>query len=360
MCGVDRIGPDDPGIGGLGGWRIHDSYDGIDNFYQSFGSNLHIIVYFRSIKSTINVNKKWLAAGVLIILLLLISSVYIFIPGIITVSTYTMVECTPGGAFRTMSQETFWENLPGETDSKDHYRLIGKFFQRVDIIREKGKGRQQIEGSIKIVPTPVFDSIALQWNCSFPSGLNPVKRILQYEAAKSIKENMTGLLASLRSFLEKKQNIYGFDVKDTLTRDTAMVATKWERETYPGTSDMYEKIGLLRSYAASQGAKEMDYPMINVSKAKNGRYECMVAVPVDRELKGNSVIFPRRFISWNIFMGEVRGGAASAEQALARLHQYTTDYQRTAMSIPFQSLVTERDKEPDTLKWVTRVILPVN
>ena len=57
-----------------------------------------------------------------------------------------------------MRQKAFWEGLSRETDSKDHYRLTGEFFQRVDIAREKGGAGQPIEGSIKIVPTVVFDS----------------------------------------------------------------------------------------------------------------------------------------------------------------------------------------------------------
>ena len=100
--------------------------------------------------------------------------------------------------------------------------------------------------------------------------------------------------------------------------------------------------------------------MLNAAPEKDGRFRVMVAIPVDRYLKGNAAVSGRRFISWKILRGETKGGAASAEQALAQLKQYMSDIQRTAMSIPFQSLVTERDREADTSKWVTRVVVPVN
>jgi hypothetical protein len=36
-----------------------------------------------------------------------------------------------------------------------------------------------------------------------------------------------------------------------------------------------------------------------------------------------------------------------------------SDYQQTAMAIPFESLVTDRSREPDTLKWITNIYVPV-
>jgi hypothetical protein len=35
------------------------------------------------------------------------------------------------------------------------------------------------------------------------------------------------------------------------------------------------------------------------------------------------------------------------------------DHQRVAPAIPFQSLVTDRTKQPDTSKWVTRLYWPI-
>jgi len=44
---------------------------------------------------------------------------------------------------------------------------------------------------------------------------------------------------------------------------------------------------------------------------------------------------------------------------MVRLQEYVGDHQKPAMGLPFQSLVTERDREPDTARWVTQVVQAV-
>lgn len=307
-------------------------------------------------------NKKWLAGGIILILLITTCAVYVFIPRTLVVSIYTKANCSSQGALRIMNMEHFWEELPGVIHGSDHYRLTGKYFQRVTIARQRGDGEaaSQVEGSVRVVPLSWDDTVVLQWSSSSPSSLNPLKRVIQYENAKSIKRDMAVFLDTLASFLGKKENIYGIDVKGGLLKDTEMVTTRWSRSVYPGTADIYEKIGLLRKYIAAQGAREIDYPMLNVTRSKNDSFEIMVAVPVNKRLAGTPVIIPKQFVSWKTMEAEVRGGAATVENAMWQLRYYVTDYRHTFMSIPFQSLVTERIREPDTLQWVTRVVQLVN
>jgi hypothetical protein len=56
---------------------------------------------------------------------------------------------------------------------------------------------------------------------------------------------------------------------------------------------------------------------------------------------------------------EVTGGPYIIEHAHKMMQQYFEDYKRTSMAIPFEYLVTDRSKEPDTAKWVTRIYGPV-
>jgi hypothetical protein len=41
------------------------------------------------------------------------------------------------------------------------------------------------------------------------------------------------------------------------------------------------------------------------------------------------------------------------------MDQYFKDYNRVAMAIPFEYLITDRLKVPDTSKWVTKIYCPV-
>jgi hypothetical protein len=60
-----------------------------------------------------------------------------------------------------------------------------------------------------------------------------------------------------------------------------------------------------------------------------------------------------------VLRAEVKGGNATVEEALHQMKIFISDYQKTAMAIPFESLVTDRSKEPDTSKWITRIYTPV-
>jgi hypothetical protein len=41
------------------------------------------------------------------------------------------------------------------------------------------------------------------------------------------------------------------------------------------------------------------------------------------------------------------------------VQKYKDDYQRVSPAIPFYSLITDRLKEPDSSKWITKIYFPV-
>src|SRR4029453_3121249 len=98
-----------------------------------------------------------------------------------------------------------------------------------------------------------------------------------------------------------------------------LVATKWSGTAYPDTKEIYDRIRSLRAYATAQGAHETDYPMMHVEHLADNRFETMVALPVDKDLKGNGIIIPKHFVPYKILLGVVRGGAATAEQGMVQL-----------------------------------------
>ena len=57
--------------------------------------------------------------------------------------------------------------------------------------------------------------------------------------------------------------------------------------------------------------------------------------------------------------GEVTGGQKEIEEAQKQMELYITDYQRSIIAIPFQMLITDRTREPDSSKWITRIYFPV-
>lgn len=291
---------------------------------------------------------KRLSAGLAIVLVLLLISIYVFIPGSVNISEAVTADCNPESASRIISGKKFWEEY--------QYLLSGVYYHKVTLEQKDGK----MKNSLMIIPIAFTDSIRLNWTCHIATGRLPWERIRRYREANAIRERVQQRLLSIGNYLSNRVNVYGIDIRDDMSKDSTLIATKWTGTIYPGTGEIYDRIHSLRAYASSQGVHEMDYPMMHVERLANGRYETMVALPVDKYLKGNGIIFPKRFVPYKILLGVVHGGAASAEQGMIQLALFTSENHRTGMAIPFQSLVTERDKEPDTLKWVTHVILPVN
>jgi hypothetical protein len=301
--------------------------------------------------------KKWLTVAC-VIFIILIAGIYIFIPSILVVSKTELIQCNVNAAFRSIGEEANWQKWwrAGEESGYSH-RISEKFYHEVEIPLEKGGLR--IISRVNVLPLNNMDSVLLHWRGSFKTSLNPVKRIQQYRQAVIIAHTMTGVLSNLRNFLEKKENIYGIDPRDTMSKDSTLVAAKLVTTSYPGTTELYHLIKTIRDYIASQGANEIDYPMLNIKKIRDDQFEIMVAIPTDRNLKGNDKLFPRHFVPLKILVADVKGGPCTVDRALDQMQQYVEDYQRTVMAIPFQLLVTERNQEADTSRWVTRLAQPI-
>ena len=56
---------------------------------------------------------------------------------------------------------------------------------------------------------------------------------------------------------------------------------------------------------------------------------------------------------------EIKGGPFAINKAYAQLNNYIIENQRTLAVAPFEFLVTDRLKEPDTSKWITILNYPV-
>jgi hypothetical protein len=163
----------------------------------------------------------------------------------------------------------------------------------------------------------------------------------------------------MKAFVEKQVNVYGVNFYETMSHDSTLVVTKSTYSNYPSTTQVYNLISELKKYIADEGAKENNFPMLNVKRLNEAEFETMVAISVNKYLPGNNKIFSRRFVPWKMQAADVIGGSYTVEDALKQMKIYMNDYQKRAMALPFQSLVTDRSKQPDTLKWITRIYTPI-
>jgi hypothetical protein len=99
--------------------------------------------------------------------------------------------------------------------------------------------------------------------------------------------------------------------------------------------------------------------MLNVAKIDGKRFRIMVAIPVNKALQDNDPFAFKRMVPGNILVTTVKGGRYTIEKAFAEMELYIKDNELTPPAIPFESMVTDRSKEPDTSKWVTRIYYPI-
>jgi hypothetical protein len=100
--------------------------------------------------------------------------------------------------------------------------------------------------------------------------------------------------------------------------------------------------------------------MLNMKQVDSSYYEVMTAIAVDRELPTTNH-FAAKFMlkGGNILEAEIKGGPYTIENAFNVLEIYRSDHNYTSPAIPFQLLMTDRVKEPDTTKWITKLYYPI-
>jgi SepF-like predicted cell division protein (DUF552 family) len=129
---------------------------------------------------------------------------------------------------------------------------------------------------------------------------------------------------------------------------------------YPNTEDIYEMVSQIKKHISREQAKEEDYPMLHVKASDSMHYEAQVAVPVDRKITDSDTFSIKRMLkNGDILVAEITGGKDITDSAMKQLELYVSDYQYNNIAIPFHSLVTDRTKEADSSKWVTKIYYPI-
>lgn len=313
--------------------------------------------------------KKWLLLSVAV-LCLFFACVYVLIPSTIEISDAVSARTTRDGTFRMLMSENEWAKwwgyaLPERNDSeisreifkyRDYkYNLIKPGFNSAVVSIQHDNNT--INATITLLQLSI-DSIVMLCQCSLDATANPFRKIGRYAAAVDLKKNMEAVLESLKAFVEKDDNIYGLHISEGHAQDTLLITTKRIFTREPGVSDVYAMIDDLRKYAAENKCRQTNPPMLNILH-EGAKYRVMVAIPIDKEIATQGPISFVKMTNGNFMITQVQGGPGTVQNALQQMQLYFDDYDKTSMAITFQYLVTDRIKEPDTTKWVTKIFAPV-
>jgi hypothetical protein len=298
--------------------------------------------------------------------------IYIFIPGKLTVSSAAVMQASENGTQRFVLEAHNWRawwnyrnqypasytQQPADSflANEDLFRLTESLYKsaKIEIIHNS----KPISTELMIIPLG-SDSTGIEWKYSVATGPDPFKRLSRYLDAKKVKESMDAVLADLRQFLSKKENVYGISIQKTSTTDTLLVTSKTTLAAYPHTPEIYTLVKKIQAYAMKNGAKQTGSPIYNITPIDSTHFQLMAAIPVDKEIHTNNGFSFRRMVRGSFMVTEVTGGEYTVEKASKSLQQYFNDYRRTSMAISFTMLITDRLYQPDTAKWITKLYQPV-
>jgi hypothetical protein len=305
-------------------------------------------------------------------LLLFVIMIYLFIPAKIEITESVLVNTTDNGTGRFLLDEGQWAQwwnyssadstakpLPATTSftlNGDVYKITKQFYKSIDIqILHKS---QVFESKLVIIPL-TLDSTGIEWKCSLLSGYNPYSRLTHYAEARQIKSNMSLVLKSLRRFLAKNENIYGISIEKTTLKDTLFVSAKKITPVYPSLKEVYELIKKIQLHIAGKNTKQSGSPIYNITQLSDGQYQLMAAIPVDKRIEDAAGFALKFMVRGSFMVTEVTGGEYTVNKASKSLQQYFADFRKTSMAMNFTMLVTDRQYQPDSTKWITKLYQPV-
>ena len=312
-------------------------------------------------------NKKWLLF-IIISLSVIIGYLYAFIPDSVTLKSNINIKATRQGVYRMLLNEEslnkWWPGNVNKASAKNIFLLGGYSYKignnNISLLPVTITGnRSQLNTSLYLIPLQ-RNVVLLQWIGESSTSYNPFKRFLAFREAKKINRDMDTILQKMGSFLSQPKNIYEHEVHHLLIVDSTFISTIDTISSYPSTAFIYNRVNKLRSYANAHSVMISGYPMLNVDALDSIHYIVRVAVPLPKSLPSSGDIYEKRMpVNVSILMMEIKGGANTVSNAFEQMLKYVSDHHQTIPGIPFYSLVTDRSREPDTSKWVTRIYCPV-
>ena len=292
-----------------------------------------------------------------ILLVLGIGAVWYFIPAKLSAGSASKINCNSEGAFRTIANDANWNSwaaagMPAGTRYTITKKLLHGF-----------EGLLMYDGinypfNMLLVPVKT-DSTIISVDLHLPNTNNLLQRLTHYQLALTLKKNIDQLMLNMQSHLADFEHVYGFQLTESTVTDTFFVSTASVSPLYPGTDVIYAMIEKLKKFCADQGCTVTGHPMLNISKTDSTVYQVRTALPVNRLMHPKGDVGAGKMVPGRFIITDVTGGPHAVEATLQKLKYYFQDYGRTSMAIPFSYLVTDRQREPDSSKWVTRIYAPV-
>lgn len=310
---------------------------------------------------------KKLIAGIILALIALLLYSWLFIPANVIIETQISFKASPAGLIRRLSEKgslaAWW---PGETktqNTKKSFLYHGTSYTLQ--VSDMSLLSVELNKNAKVLKTRLYlfsvdkDSTKLVWLGKIPVTGNLFSKIYHYQEAKNIKSDIETLLGSMAAWYSKSEHVYGSVIHIIPVSDTSMIAIFSRSKTYPGNSSIYAFVSKLQQYAETKGASQSGYPMVNIKKSGPEDFSMEVALPINKVIESSASIVQKRLPPGKILETEIKGGTQATIHAIDEIKNYGLDRQMSMYVIPYYSLITNRITEPDSSRWITKVLCPI-
>ena len=308
--------------------------------------------------------KKLLLWG-LIFVAVIFAGIFILLPAKVHFRQSMYVQTAPNNAARLLLDEKAWykwwpEGSINTNNTVFHYKdfnySVNWKMISGDSVRITAKNGI-INSLINIIPVNK-DSVGFQWEGESVAETNPFKRVQNYFTQKTVQNNTDDIFKALKNYLENDEKVYGINIMHEMVEDTLLISTKKNFNNYPTTEQVYEMVNDLKKYMNSNSVLQTNPPMLHVVQ-DSSVFKTMVAIPINKAVENNERFIIKKMIAGKILITEIKGGSENAEATIKKLELYMDDYHLTSPAISFQSLVTDRQVEKDSSKWITKIYYPI-
>ena len=301
----------------------------------------------------------------LILMAIIVGGIYIFIPSKIHFRESMYIKTAPKIAARFLLDEKLWHNWwPDKSIDKNDtifaykqfdYAVNWKMISGDSVLIKTKEG--YVNSLLNIIPVNK-DSTGFYWEGSSNSERNIFKRVRNYFTQKKIQQDAAEIFQALKVYVENGENVYGVKIELKMVVDTLLISTKKTFNKYPKTEQVYEMVNDLKNYMVSNAVLQSNPPMLHVVQ-DSGMFKTMVAIPISKSIPNTEKFIIKKMVAGKILIAEIKGGSANAEASIKKIELYMDDYNLLSPAISFQSLVTDRVKETDSTKWVTKIYYPI-
>jgi len=292
------------------------------------------------------------------------AAIYLLIPSNLTINNQLTIEASDGVVAKFLTHQQRWDKWwPGTKINENQFAYDGVQLT-INKTTNGGVNAGLQQGDFKMNADINYlagdFSAKITLGAQKQSSMNPVKRVIDYFAARELQNKTGQVLTRFKAFLEDQKNAYGYKIYIDKVKDPLLLTNTTNTAAYPEMQRIYTSIENLKKEAIAKGAEMTNFPMLNITQVGSKQYQVNYAIPINKKIiPGKGSVIKELVEGGNLLIADVKGGPNTINDAFEEVKIYMKDHKLIAPAMPFESMVTDRYLEKDTSKWVTKIYYPI-